>query len=65
MAANQTKTVGFRALEEKEQSSCIYGQVIDDAKLVLKGFIGWEVCHIKRELNMAAQASKGGFQQFF
>jgi ribonuclease HI len=43
-----------RALEEKEQSSCTYGQVLDDAKIVLKGFIGWEVCHIKRELNMAA-----------
>jgi hypothetical protein len=44
-----------RAFAEMEQSSYMNGQVIIDAKVVLKGFIGWEVCHIKRELDIAAQ----------
>lgn len=42
------------ALTGMESNCCRYGQVIDDAKAVLNAFRGWEVCHVKREANMAA-----------
>jgi len=32
----------------------IYGQIVEDAKGVLRSFLNWQVCHTKREGNSEA-----------
>ena len=42
------------ALSETEANLSRYGQIIEDAKVVLCGFRNWEVRHVYRQANMAA-----------
>jgi hypothetical protein len=42
------------ALRIEKQFWSRYGQLIKDAKLVLKGLRSWNVRHVRREANMAA-----------
>jgi ribonuclease HI len=42
------------ALSETDANLSRYGQIIEDAKVVLRGFRSWEVRHVYRQANMAA-----------
>jgi ribonuclease HI len=46
------------ALSETNANLSRYGQIIEDAKVVLRGFRSWEVRHVYRQANMAAQEAK-------